>query len=265
MEPFPLAYALASVNGPYHSEANKPCEDVGGYLALPFRKEAVFFGAVADGAGSASYGKEGALLVVKETLSFFKEYYKEFSSSNFELYVRKLICHLRQRLQKKAAEENISFHELSSTLLAFCATSTTLYFFQIGDGFAVMRQNTQNKKGEYQLIAVPQKGEYENETYFLTSNHVYEVTKSLIISPLPSFLAVATDGIENAALKKPDLIPYKPFFEPLETFLNEQAQSGQKGISKELIDFLKSSKFQEKSSDDKTLLLVKFFKDKDAF
>ncbi len=264
METFPLAYALASVKGPYHVEIDKPCEDVGGYLSLPFRKEAIFFGAVADGAGSATYGREGALLAVKETLLFFKQHYKSFSLNTFELHVRKLICHLRQLLQKKAEEKNTSFQELSSTLLAFCATSTTLYFFQIGDGFAVMRQDTKEQEGEYQLLTLPQKGEYENETYFLTSNHVYEVVKSLVINPLPSFLALATDGIENAALKKPDLIPYKPFFEPLEAFLEEQEQRNQKGISKDLVDFLKSSRFQEKSSDDKTLLLVKFFKDRIA-
>lgn len=258
---FPTSYALASVKGPYHKNLNKSCEDAGACLSLPFSKEPIFLGAIADGAGSVPFGREGALLAVKETLLFFKHSYASFSQDTFEIHVRKLIAHIRRLLQKKATEKNVPLSSLASTLLAFCATPSALYFFQVGDGFAAIRQHTQSSAEKvYYLVTLPQKGEHENETYFVTSNCVYEAIKCLVITPTPTFLAMATDGIEGAALKKPEFLPFAPFFAPLESFLEQQTGNNQ-DASKNLADFLKSPKFQEKSSDDKTLLLVKFFSD----
>ena len=160
--------------GTWHGKHNIPCQDYAYY----HRSDKVILGAVADGAGSAKYADIGAKLAVDNILEYLKQSQQkfskksEFNNSSFnEKEAKQLFCDGIQKevipaLKKKAQEKQCSINEFACTLIAFIATPKWITAMQIGDGFLVLRLN--NKK-DYQLILKPDKGEFINETKFVTS------------------------------------------------------------------------------------------------
>ena len=120
---------------------------------------------------------------------------------------------------------------------------------QIGDGFLVSRVAS----GEYELIFTPDKGEYANQTAFITTEKVLESLQVHCGTTPSDFLCAATDGLENVALKQPEWLPFAPFFEPLESYLQETDDP--ESNPEYLESFLNSERLNERTQDDKTLLL----------
>ena len=251
--PWPIAIARAK--GAAHLSLKKSCQDFGAwtYIATP----SALIVAVADGAGSADHAEEGAYLSVQKTLLFFKKIFKTEgipqSESIFKHHAQTLIFDIQHLLKTKAKIKKQSLGAFSTTLLVFIATPQGYFFFQIGDGFGVIRRPNCTR---YELLLTPQKGEHINETRFITSEHAAHELAFCFGDVLPDFLAISTDGIESVALKNPSFIPYSPFFEPLEAFIKSDLSPYEH--SQKLATFLSSPRFDTRSSDDRTLFLASF-------
>jgi Protein phosphatase 2C len=247
--------------GVLHQKHKLPCQDYANYR---FLEHGLIVGAVADGAGSAKHSDIGARLAVETTLQFFsrigafiqkrkrcrEKFSRPFSKQETEKHFVKLLQQrIRVRLEQKAQQDGYAVQELACTLLCFIATPYWTVAMQIGDGFLVVRA----QEKDYQLLFSPDKGEYANETTFVTSTNAVDDMQIAVVPYPLEFICAATDGLERVALRVSDWMPFAPFFNPLCEYLEETPDP--QGDKSYLESFLGSERLNQKTQDDKTLLL----------
>ncbi|MFZ4729711.1 MAG: PP2C family serine/threonine-protein phosphatase [Pseudanabaena sp.] len=256
--------------GTSHIKDDIPCQDYAKYEV----HGKYFIGAVADGAGSCTYSQEGSQIAVTSTLEYFAEMFGKLndndvlfkSEADAKEKFRDLIKRVRDEIGlaagKKSKElehdldkkDKISPRQFSCTLLAFVAFPEGIAAMQLGDGFIVVRDYG---KQEYDLLFLPSKGEFVNETTFVTSD---DIGKKLQITYRPnrvSFVCASTDGLENIAIKSrrdQQDQAYARFFVPLEDYMQSEADP-EKADDYIMSNFLNSDEFNRKTNDDKTLLV----------
>ena len=123
---------------------------------------------------------------------------------------------------------------------------------QIGDGFIVMR----SQDSQYQMLFQPDKGEFANETTFVTSTNALDDMQIKVFSEKPEFICASTDGLEKVAIRFSDWKPFPPFFKPLEEYLQETEKPEEE--HEYIVNFLKLEQLNARTDDDKTLLLCLF-------
>lgn len=251
--------------GVSHQRSSLPCQDYGGYRCLENHDKPIAIGVVADGAGSARFSEIGAQLTVETALAElaeFPQFQTDWETRKQENFAdltngevnQKLFAELQQaivsKLKEKAKELDCDLQDLACTLIVFIATSTWLLSAQIGDGFIVVRGQGDEA---YQVLSQPQKGEYWNETTFVTSATALEALQIHWFGQAPQFIAVSTDGLEEVALNLGSWTAHGPFFQPFDEFMKTTADPEAQGT--DLEDFLNSDRLNERTDDDKTLLL----------
>ncbi|QLE39556.1 protein phosphatase 2C domain-containing protein [Nostoc sp. C052] len=248
--------------GTSHQKQGIVCQDYGDSRIF----KDVIVGAVADGAGSAKYSDVGSRLAVETVLKYLggiSEYLQkrkrcwqnisqEFSQTEAENLFTKTVNKVIAELGKKAAKENYSLNDLACTLLVFVATTDWVAAMQIGDGFIVRR----SEDSEYQLLFQPDKGEFANETTFITSTNALKAMQVKVFNQKQEFICASTDGLEKVAIRLSDWQPFSPFFKPLEEYLHEPVNGEDE--DKYLMEFLNSERLNSRTDDDKTLLLCLF-------
>ncbi len=198
-----------SAVGTNHRGENTPCQDYGAYK----QHREYLIGAVSDGAGSRSLSEHGSKLAVEVTLKYLAEILENsrrtdpFSSqSGAEDIFRELISRVRDAISQKASDWNHEYNQQVSadafacTLLAFVVFPNGIAAMQLGDGFIVIRGY---KDQDYDLLFLPNKGEYVNVTTFVTSSPEY-LKRDLQVTYRPhrvSFICASTDGLEKLALE----------------------------------------------------------------
>ena len=248
-----------STTGTSHQKQQLPCQDYGDYQIL----NEVIIGAVADGAGSAKHAAVGAKLAVETVLEYLtgvkqwlqkrQKFEKLIPKSPTEAEARKLFVKTASKvvtaLQAQAIEGGYSVDDLACTLLVVVATPNWVIAMQIGDGFITLRCQKEN----LQLLFSPDKGEYLNETTFVTSTTALTAMQVCVRSGKPDFICAATDGLERVAIRMSDWTPFEPFFQPLEEYLREINYPEQQ--DEYLMTFLNSDRLNARTDDDKTLFL----------
>jgi serine/threonine protein phosphatase PrpC len=182
-----------SATGTSHQSQKITCQDYGDYHTF----DDVIVGAVADGAGSAKYADVGSKLAVKTVLKCFsdineypekQELKQEFSQPLCKLEAEELFAKIVNQviteLRNKANEKDCSINDLACTILVFVATPHWLAAMQIGDGFIVVRP----QDSEYKLLFHPDKGEFANETTFITSANAVKEMQVKVLSGKQEFI-----------------------------------------------------------------------------
>ncbi|MEH1978052.1 MAG: PP2C family serine/threonine-protein phosphatase [Nostoc sp.] len=248
--------------GTSHQKQGIGCQDYGNYRIF----DDVIVGAVADGAGSAKHSDFGANLAVETVLKYlggiskflqkrkrcWQKISQEFSQTEAENLFTKTVNEVIAELDKQAAKKDYYVNDLACTLLVFVATPDWVAVMQIGDGFIVMR----SEESEYQLLFQPDKGEFANETTFITSTNALKEMQVKVINEKQEFICASTDGLEKVAIRLSDWEPFSPFFKPLEEYLQEPVNGEEE--DKYLTEFLNSERLNSRTDDDKTLLLCLF-------
>jgi hypothetical protein len=152
-------------------------------------------------------------------------------------------------LQREAQNKNWPVRDLACTLLLFVATPDWLVAMQIGDGFIVVKPAGDT----YQLLFSPDKGEYANETSFVTSKDVLKQMRCCFKRGGYSFICASTDGLERLAIDFRTWTPSPGFFQPFEDYLKEPKHLHQDPDY--LKTFLESDRLNARTDDDKTLLV----------
>jgi hypothetical protein len=236
--------AFRSVIGSGHIKNGTRCQDCSTIERLPDDGLAIL---VADGAGSAAFGGEGAEITIEAALAFIRR--DQGMDDNF---VTRCLEAIRAALQAEAAKRRAPFKDFACTFLAAIIRQGKTLLIHIGDGGIVLRR----AEGALELVSEPQKaGEYVNQTYFVTSVDPPPHTHRTL-DYVPVCVAVFTDGVEGLALNwQENTTPHAPFFDPL--FDELATTSGRhENISKALEHFLASAEFNERTDDDKTLALA---------
>lgn len=248
-----------SVIGRFHLETGLPCQDYGACQILDSQ---VLIGAVADGAGSAKHSDLGAQIAVEAALDFLETVNTnseidlvseplataEELKKVFEQVYPKLVAFVLEKLQAEAESNNYALADLACTLLVFVVTPDWLAAMQIGDGFILIKP----VGDDYQLLFQPDKGEYINETTFITSKNALEEMQIKVLEKPVAFLCAATDGVESVSVNYRNWQPFSPFFKPLELYL----QDTEHPLDKDLKEFLEREELNARTTDDKTLLLA---------
>jgi len=248
--------------GTSHQHQGVVCQDYADYRVFD---DDVVVGAVADGAGSAKYAETGSKLAVERTLKFlskisnylqkrrrscWQKYSQQLSDEEAGKLFGKTVNYVQKKLSKEAVSMDCSIKDFACTLLVFIATPHWIAAMQIGDGFIVVHPENSE---EYQLLFQPDKGEFANETAFITSPNALGEMHIKVIAEKPKFICASTDGLEKVAIRFSDWQPFSRFFEPFEEYLRQTDDPETE--DQYLKDFLNSERLNQRTDDDKTLLL----------
>ncbi|WP_404783562.1 PP2C family serine/threonine-protein phosphatase [Altericista sp. CCNU0014] len=252
-----------SAIGTRHRQHYLPCQDAGGHRSFGD----VVIGAIADGSGSAPHSAIGAALAVKSTLDYLSHLEtwlqphdnpqwptaeKPPSPPQVQRLFERTLKQVRDDLQQQAAQNHYGLETLACTLLAFVATPHWIAAMQIGDGFMVVSTPAR----AYQLLFAPDKGEFVNQTAFVTSSTALQDLQTRAIAEPPQFICAATDAFERLAMHLPAWEPHPAFFKPLEAYLGETPNPEQDDAY--IMSFLESEYLNRQTDDDKTLLLCRW-------
>lgn len=243
----------ASTVGTSHTDLNLPCQDhcYAGIIRSASRRDYLVC-IVSDGAGSAEEGGKGAELACATARSSIETAIRNFRPSRRpKNWVKSCIKDIQRAINKTAEANALSARDYACTLLGAVVSSKSAAFFQIGDG-AIVASNGYAQG----VVFWPDSGLYANMTHFVTdedalSNLHFCVTKTGIDE-----VALFSDGIQRLALSFEQRTPHTPFFEPMLNVLRKSDPVDCKALDESLMHFLNSPQVNERTDDDKTLVLA---------
>lgn len=213
---------VASKRGRSHAQEGKPRDDD---FRVSFNPQNGWYVlAVADGAGSAKYSREGSRVACETVEAYCKERLAEqgeafenavkaYANERTQETLKPVIEKIHEILFKAATEayKTISkkvedcqgsavLKDFSTTLLlAVCRKFSFGWFiasFGVGDGaIAIYDKNSEGVK----LLNEPDGGEYAGQTRFLTMDSIFRDKTRIKMSIVPDFTALMlmTDGISD--------------------------------------------------------------------
>ena len=235
-----------TIAGTSHQKLGQPCQDAAGWALGPDRCLII---AVADGAGSAKLGGEGAQLAVSTAVSYLTGRKSLGSGDSSKNDLITALERARAALMSDAEKRGVELRDLATTLILLQTTPTSVTALQVGDGSAVIGDAQNGVVG----LTKPQVGEYINETSFITADDAMDRAETVTHQGILTGGAVFSDGIQMLALKMPEGTPHAPFFDPLLRFVSSVADAN--AANAELRSFLGSPKVISQTTDDLTLVL----------
>ncbi|NLG73232.1 MAG: protein phosphatase 2C domain-containing protein [Chloroflexi bacterium] len=253
--------AAAAAAGSSHERLNLPCQDALGYQILhsDSERDGILVAALADGAGSAQRSEQGARTAVDTALQFLTAYLQEEGLPQQEgawsLLLDEAFTAAQLALYQLADEEDLPVRSYATTLSCLVAHAGGYALATLGDGVVV----SLDAAGDLALVNRLQRGEYANETYFLTQDFALEQVQTVICSQPAQGIVMMSDGLARLALSFPSQKPFEPFFRPLFAFIESREQ----GVTAEdseanlqLEAFLNSDRVRARTDDDKSLLIA---------
>ncbi len=241
----------ASVCGKSHQQKQQLCQDAHAWQILP---DNILIAAIADGAGSASMGKIGAIVAAQTAVanicaSSITRRILDDDTSVRLLLIEALVA-AKQAVMEEAIACEKQVHDLATTLIVLIATPEMVAAAQIGDGVAVVKDFA----GNVFALTQPQNGEYINETTFLVSPDAINTAQLRLLRQIIVNVALLTDGLQMLALNMDSGTPHQPFFTPLFKFISDVNDKSD-GVN-QLVSFLRSDRICDRADDDLTLLLA---------
>lgn len=232
--------------GTSHNGRGTPCQDAFAYRTFGVYGEWLVV-AVADGAGTASHSEIGSVLACEELVKRVEN--SEPKILSFHEEALSVFHGVRTALIAEAERLQVRPRELACTLLLAVVGPDGATFAQVGDGAIVFHDGL-----AYQTAFWPEPSEYANATDFLTDDNYANAFRHSAVTLAICDLAIFTDGIQRLALDFGAKRPYAEFFGPLFREIKTSAQP--ETLSVALAGFLNSPRINERTDDDKTLVLA---------
>lgn len=248
-------YALASVRGTSHEASGLPCQDSSLCRIIHDKDgQEILLAIASDGAGSSSRADEASEL----SCNMFAKQAAEFLETACvqditEELVLSWLDNIVEALIEKANEAGLKKRDYACTFLAAIAAKNICVFVQVGDGCMVV--SAEGAPDDYCWVFWPQRGMYANSTYFLVDDMLHSLVQFDLVERPVSEIAVFTDGIEAIALKYSEQQAYLPFFQGIFPGVRRSGGDVAK-TSAALESFLNSDRLNERTDDDKTLILA---------
>jgi Protein phosphatase 2C len=245
----------ASVLGTSHRNTGTECQDNHRCEQIQSREGPILVALVSDGAGSATKSAEGSRLICEVLQEQADQYFVE--DGCVKLLNQRLIASwvniFRDEVILQASAEGISERDFACTLVGAIVSSTAAAFFQIGDGAIVYSSEAPS---EYLLGFWPDRGEYENTTYFATQANFLEQLNFTLVEDRILEAALLSDGLQRLALDYQTQRPHPQFFGGLFPAIRKSAPSNLPRLEQQLSEYLDSPRINERTDDDKTLVLA---------
>jgi hypothetical protein len=232
----------ASVTGTSHKAQGKDGQDASGWRSGP----GVTCMAVADGAGSRPLSAAGSALAVERALATGRTRAAGAAESSPAAdWIRAAFAEAHEQIAAMAASADREVAEYETTLALAILTADVVAIGQVGDSIAVV-----GEEGHYRTVAPEVKGEYVNETFFITAP---DALAHLRVTVLPAreaeLVVLSTDGLRYKILAGlAECVPFAPFFDDLASYIRTQEAS-----SSGIAQFL-SRLDSDQTRDDKTLV-----------
>lgn len=241
----------ASKRGSRHEASGANCEDayqvvqpVPGVLVI----------AVADGAGSAQFAEIGANIAAERGVAQICAGLEQTEDAPDDSVLRRIfeeaVATSLVAVQAEAANREVDYRELASTLILVIAHREFIAAAQIGDGATVIA----DEAGNLLALTVPPPTEYINEAIFLTSMDALQTMKVKVWRGRASGVAAFSDGLQMLCMKWPEFEPHAAFFTPLFDFVRNTTDEAE--ATSGLENFLLSERVGKLTDDDVTLVLA---------
>ena len=244
-------HTTKSVRGSAHHVNGLPCQDASGSILCG----EVLICVLSDGAGSAKFSDIGSTIIVKETLGFFRDYFRDVES--FEIAMRDLdlkqgewlVDKIRESIVREAIDLNEPDEEFAGTLLAAVVSRNRAVFYQVGDGVWCAC-----KSGVLGAVTWPEQGEFAGQTVFVTSSSASKSLQFMAIEGTVDYVIGITDGLERISLDLQGKVPHLGFWNPLMTAFRKT--DSVTDFTRQVEEFLDSPRVCERTDDDKSLTLI---------
>lgn len=242
----------ASVVGTSHIDNGSGCQDSCiAFVESVATKPSLLSIFVADGAGSAACGGEGAELAIEAAAGFTSNAYINADHELDEGFAVGCIDAVRRRIFAAADKAGRPARDYACTFLALLTTANFTMAMQIGDGGIVL------DTGEgLHVPIVPMSGEYANMTNFVTDENALDVIITKVYRQAASRVAVFSDGIQRLAMNMATNTPHEPFFLPFFQTLAITSSEKDDQLHDALVTFLGSAEVNDRTDDDKTLVIA---------
>ena len=206
-----------------------------------------------DGAGSAEHSEVGSRLACETVIGVSNAWFLQgrLCEEIDRAVIEDWLLDALKAISEEAERREVRPRALACTMLLAVVAPEMSWFAQLGDGGIVVRRHD-----AYEVVFWPQSGEYANMTYFLTdAEALTRVQYTSVIGDVPE-IAVFTDGIQPLALHYATKTAHEPFFRPMFTALSQQPAGEAHALRSALIAFLGSPRINERTDDDKTLVIA---------
>ena len=215
-----------------------------------------FVTVVADGAGSAEYGGQGASLTCRELSKRFRERACCSSLEDFlpsDDVLQDWVDGVRDRIYIHAKARSVDLRSFASTMILVVSDGERTKVAHIGDGAAVFHSTIDQK---WVIPMWPDHGEYASTTNFITDEPDVRLRIDSLEEDIDA-LCVFTDGLERLALDFRLREPHSPFFEMMLGPLYSSKSLGRvRVLSQSLREFLESPSVNARTDDDKSIVLA---------
>lgn len=225
------------------------CQDASKCETL--REGAVLSAVVSDGAGSATFGGEGAAIVCRTISQMARAHFAFSENLPTDDTLWSWVDEIRDQISLAASKREIPARQFSATLVATIVTAHQALIYHVGDGAVALRLN-----GEWKVPSWPETGEYASTTYFVTDEPSARLRITRVEGPADA-VAAFSDGLERLALNFTSRDAHIPFFTGIfQPVAAANAPGRDRNLSAQLARYLDSPVVNERTDDDKTLVLA---------
>lgn len=199
--------------------------------------------AVADGASSAAYSRQGAAWAVQSSLDWLQS--QELTPEALPNTLGGAL-HCAHRF---IADKGGNIEDYGCTLLLAVITPACAAFSQVGDGFIIG-----DTDGMLRLLTQPFKGPYVNYTKFITDGGYDEAASTALVDTAQlRALMLMTDGLERVLVRQ---LTNMIFETPCRQLLDFAGNADVDDHNSELAAWLSGGTVCSHNDDDKTLVLM---------
>jgi protein phosphatase 2C-like protein len=205
---------------------------------------------VSDGAGSARFAAQGSALACSKAMASIEASLQGGEALDRDMAVGWLEA-VRSAIQAAADEAQGTSRDYACTLLGVVVGEREALFFQIGDG-AIVVTNLATQG----VVFWPEEGRYVNMTHFVTDEDALSNLEVVAAAMRVEEVALFSDGLQRLALSFENRMPHHPFFDPMFAVLRSKRPEECEELCDHLAQFLGSAPINERTDDDKTLVMA---------
>ena len=266
------SWIAATSTGTSHLKHDLPLQDAQACAVVSLRSDSQtcdaewFVAVTCDGAGSASHGRQGAIISCRTIRQAARRHLAEGSAPAASSLqesrltasalpsadtVRTWVDEARQRIRSAAERRGLSAREFACTLVLALSNGQETLVAHIGDGGIVARLAD---GGTWQALSWPDHGEYASTTRFVTDEPPTPLRTNITRQPIDA-LALFSDGIERMVLDMATQTPFARFFSAMAAPLPKEPGKAHT-LSSQLKSWLNSEAVNSRTDDDKTLVMA---------
>ena len=245
-------FVTATVKGTSHLANEVTCQDYNACRTVHKGKSETIILVVSDGAGSSARSEEGSAFLCDKFVRDVTRNLKsgrtvaDFDKQFFEDW----LSEFQKELLEISKEDPKGLKEFACTFLGAIVGDSQVCFVQIGDGAIVFK----DEHTQYDFAFLPQRGEYVNQTFFATDEKASGFLEYQNFERRIDEIAIFSDGLQNLLIDLSTSTVNNDFFRQWFNWLCTTPNLESRRLALEA--YLQSPKINERTDDDKTLVLA---------